>query len=85
MGEWISVDDRLPEEGRRVLVSDGRSVEWGGLYASYADYDTMMRSFVANIEHKDITHWMPPPPLPTSDETTEATDDEPDGPPSDQR
>ena len=61
MTDWISVDDRLPEEGKRVLVTDGRYVEYGGLFGSYADYDTMMRSLAANIEHKDITHWQPIP------------------------
>lgn len=55
--EWISVDDRLPEENQTVLV-------WaGGLGCSQIDFHSgkfYCEYFPENYE-ENITHWMPLP------------------------
>ena len=54
--EWISVDDRLPEQGEKAICIDadgdmmiGKYTEWGWLFPCYFE---------------DLTHWMqiPEPP-----------------------
>jgi hypothetical protein len=49
MGEWIPVDERLPDEEVRVLATDGDKVfeseYWSGRWEWCAD----------------VTHWMPLP------------------------
>ena len=66
MSEWISVDDRLPEETGENLVYS--PLYGGGCYIS--QYSTMLGGFRTRYsgygnwveyEHKDITHWMPLP------------------------
>ena len=69
MSEWISVDDRLPDEGIDVLVSDGDSfsvgyIEIGGSYFMLSNYDSYD---VADISFNP-THWQPlPSPPPEQD------------------
>lgn len=58
MSEWISVDDRLPDENIIVLVCDGDDVEMGShdRHFGWAIYEwggPSSRSFVS--------HWMPLP------------------------
>ena len=57
---WISVEERRPEPGKRVIATDGVFV--GEAYRTSADtwrrYDgTAMRDCLGSI----VTHWMPPP------------------------
>ena len=57
---WISVDDRRPKPGTRVLATDGVFV--GEAYRTSADtwrrYDGIaMRDCIASV----VTHWMPLP------------------------
>lgn len=65
---WVSVKDRLPEEGERVLATDGDFV--GEAYLM--DYHPVpgvfgrywYRSYGANwslVSDKPVTHWMPLP------------------------
>ena len=61
--QWISVEDRRPEPGKRVLATDGVFV--GEAYRTSADtwrrYDgTAMRDCLGSI----VTHWMPLPGAP---------------------
>ena len=61
--QWISVEDRLPEPGKRVLATDGVLV--GEAYRTSADtwrrYDGMaMRDCLGSV----VTHWMPLPGAP---------------------
>ena len=56
--EWIPVTERLPEVGRRVLVTDGKHVSFG--------YD--LRGGEGNLwcaqfpcNDGEVTHWMPLP------------------------
>ena len=67
MGEWISVEDRLPEKkkgGNRsewVLVT-GTAQRW-----SNAHYNHMTQGWFVDIKAVGTpTHWMPIPTLPES-------------------
>ena len=51
--EWISVDDRLPEQGEEAIciaadgdMMIGKYTEWGWMFPCYFE---------------DLTHWMPIP------------------------
>ena len=61
--QWISVEERRPEPGKRVLATDGIFV--GEAYRTSADtwrrYDGIaMRDCIGSI----VTHWMPLPGAP---------------------
>ena len=61
--QWVSVEERRPEPGKRVLATDGVFV--GEAYRTSADiwrrYDgTAMRDCLGSI----VTHWMPLPSAP---------------------
>lgn len=61
--QWISVEGRKPEPGKRVLATDGVFV--GEAYRTRADtwrrYDGIaMRDCIGSI----VTHWMPLPDAP---------------------
>lgn len=61
--QWISVEERRPEQGKRVLATDGVFV--GEAYRTSADtwrrYDGIaMRDCLGSI----VTHWMPLPEAP---------------------
>ena len=60
MSEWISVKDRLPEIGLRVLTLD----KWGHIHdRSLYRFNCGFLSFRPDgLEPgKDVTHWMPLP------------------------
>lgn len=61
--QWVSVDDRHPKPGMRVLATDGVFV--GEAYRTSADtwrrYDGIaMRDCIGSV----VTHWMPLPEAP---------------------
>ena len=61
--QWISVEERRPEPGKRVLATDGVFV--GEAYRTSADtwrrYDGIaMRDCIGSV----VTHWMPLPEAP---------------------
>ena len=63
MPQWISVEGRRPEPGKRVLATDGVFV--GEAYRTSADtwrrYDGIaMRDCLGSV----VTHWMPLPEAP---------------------
>lgn len=65
---WISVDDRSPKPGTRVLATDGVFV--GEAYRTSADtwrrYDGIaMRDCIGSV----VTHWMPLPEAPEGEKT----------------
>lgn len=65
--QWISVEERRPEPGKRVLATDGVFV--GEAYRTSADtwrrYDGIaMRDCIGSI----VTHWMPLPEAPEEGE-----------------
>jgi hypothetical protein len=65
MGEWISVEDRLPEEEERYLVYgiDGITVRGFSEYHKCWDTEDQDDYFCDAIGGR-ITHWMPLPPQP---------------------
>ena len=67
--QWISVEERRPEPGKRVLATDGVFV--GEAYRTSADtwrrYDGIaMRDCLGSI----VTHWMPLPEAPEGNNAT---------------
>lgn len=63
---WISVEERRPEPGKRVLATDGvfageaifaRDSRWSGYGGG------ILRDCIGSM----ITHWMPLPPVPKED------------------
>jgi len=58
MTGWISVKDKRPENGKRVLYYDAN---YGKIDKSLYDYDCFMETSSA---FHNVTHWMPLPELP---------------------
>ena len=58
MAEWISVKDKLPEVGVKVLVY---SAENKNDYEVGAYSDTYRGFFVRRFWYENITHWQPLP------------------------
>jgi hypothetical protein len=68
--EWISVNDRLPEEDEDVLVmtAEGKFAS-GGMHVASLDEDGVWYpSHGDGWEFPDVTHWMPLPKPPESSE-----------------
>ena len=70
--QWVSVDDRHPKPGTRVLATDGVFV--GEAYRTSADtwrrYDGIaMRDCIGSV----VTHWMPMPEGPEVNDGKENT------------
>jgi hypothetical protein len=74
MAEWISVKDRLPEEGKPVLISDGKD---GTAAKMQFFYHVITKEKITSWEphcayHGEAwidfepTHWMPLPEPPKS-------------------
>ena len=55
MSEWISVDDRLPEYGDKILVHLDYGDIKGILLEEYSGTKFWSRAF------NNVTHWMPLP------------------------
>lgn len=71
--KWISVKDRLPEDGECVMIYD----EVEGVHKTFfvsKPYECEEGGFdkhgfaIVDIEFKDITYWMPLLPKPPHDE-----------------
>ena len=62
MNDWISVEDRLPENGNDVLCYDAQDA------IVYIDYLTCSKWFYADLL-REVTHWtlLPAPPLEDKD------------------
>lgn len=66
MNEWISVKDRLPEDGELVLViADGEyeNTKLVGAYqlADYSEGEGFILSEFPFAENITVSHWMPLP------------------------
>lgn len=59
MLEWISVKERLPEKGERILVTNGASVG-----EAYMNLQGKWMRFGSELVWMTPTHWMPLPPAP---------------------
>lgn len=63
--QWISVEERLPEEGQEVLLYDANSARHyvTGWRRKKGDNKSMWALSNGFVEDKDITHWLPIPEL----------------------
>ena len=79
MSKWISVKERLPEEGQRVLVfADGRYGDEGLFFDArfnpkhYGIGEPFRETGDCGIPGEgfmgNVTHWMPLPPAPNEEE-----------------
>jgi len=65
MSEWISVNDRLPEEGREwVLVFADGAMNCMMFNRSSGSFYDATYAQCHNVCIDDITHWMPLPAAP---------------------
>ena len=54
--EWISVNDRLPENGKEsVLIA----LRWGEVDIGWREDGRWRSEFVNEYEDGEVTHWMP--------------------------
>lgn len=60
--EWISVEDRLPEEGIKVLTYLGKDDEFKINYI--VNCPQPIWACVLEREQNEVTHWMPLPKRP---------------------
>ena len=58
--EWISVDDRLPEDGVRVLAAHDDGVVRIGICRGYFPA-VMSKKHEKAFGFAEVTHWMPLP------------------------
>lgn len=67
---WISVEDRLPENGQKVIATFKNEE---GVIVDQARYSNGEFDFAswAYVWHENITHWMPMPELPGTGESNE--------------
>ena len=62
-GEWISVEERLPEAECPVLIFTRKNRYYVGYYYK-ALIDQTFTGFYADAVKRDVTHWMPLPEAP---------------------
>ena len=56
--EWVSVDDRLPKNGKEgVLIA----LRWGEVDIGWREDGRWSSEFVNEYEDGEVTHWMPLP------------------------
>lgn len=64
---WISVGERLPENGQKIIAAFRGSSGWVVDQARYAYGEFDFASWV-NVSSDNVTHWMPMPPKPKEEE-----------------
>ena len=72
MMEWISVEDRLPEQGESVLFtcrvdSDFTDIELGEWTGKYSDGGALVMDYGDETDWYPCTHWMPLPAPPATE------------------
>ena len=68
--KWISVKERLPAKGLRVIVRDGHNMVTTGWRSYYVDVkgNELWEVDGAHNYRNDVTHWMPTPEPPVPKE-----------------
>lgn len=61
MKKWISVKDRIPQEGKFVLVCTKGCVPRVALFHNDDPYYYFLSPDCMRVQFKDITHWQPLP------------------------
>ena len=72
MGDWISIEDRLPEEAVGILITDGSivtcaSMEMWRTGPYWNGYGFGGYEWEFDFHWKDVTHWQPLPAPPKED------------------
>lgn len=65
MNEWISVEDRLPENMDTVLALCKDGGMFVGRYMSWGQWEIWTAMKSTRIVRRTVTHWMPLPAPPT--------------------
>ena len=69
-GEWISVDERLPDESGEYLAYTNRgncsTLSYSARHKMFNAFDCLSKKFAKGY-HIDVTHWMPIPEAPKMD------------------
>jgi len=68
---WISVKERLPEPDVDVLVFDGKNIDVTFGEETFDDREFIWFSRISYRHFDKITHWMPLPEPPNSDNNTD--------------
>ena len=70
MGEWTTVNERLPDIFEQVLITDGKQISFG-YTVSVDDRKHVLNEEVGNLREwitrypvYNVTHWMPLPKAP---------------------
>lgn len=67
MPEWISVKDRLPEYGERILACGHRGGIFCCKYLSYSERNGGFGKMDQASTHRHFANWMPLPEAPKTD------------------
>ena len=67
--QWISVEDRLPGHGVRVLITDGENIGHARTQDRLHGYSWLVVSSNTHVPMSDVTHWMPLPLPPKAGES----------------
>ena len=76
MAEWISVEDRLPEDIQSVLVTDGLEVTIGWWRSLKYEWDVSLYD-PGDVVDDTVTHWQPLPSPPEQVGSRETPQSEP--------
>jgi len=61
---WWSVKEKLPDCMHNVLVTDGKDIGIGWIFGLGSNGNVSWAAPFADIDGRDVTHWMPLPALP---------------------
>ena len=62
--QWFPVKKKLPDPMHNVLVTDGKDIGIGWIFSLHSNGEVSWAAPFADIDGRDVTHWMPLPKLP---------------------